>query len=168
MLSLMHAGYKGAINPENKWGPDRTKQFINHIFARIEIFFGISNTESTSDLDTSMIDSAVSYMSSLQTSGTNFTANEYVRVHILESLIVPKISNRTLATRIGVKRKLLPDIIEKRKKFDEIAALKKESSKPSADDEDNHSLELNAENFEAGLGADQLGILHLFADFNID
>jgi hypothetical protein len=70
-----------------------------------------------------MIDSAVSYMSSLQTSGENFTANEYVRVHILESLIVPDISNRTLAT-----------------------ALKKESSKPSAYAKDDHSLELNAEN----------------------
>ena len=100
ILNVMHVGYKGVVNPENKWGSDRSKQFINHVFVRIETLLGVSNTESTSDLDTSMIDSAVSYISSLQTSGTNFTANEYVRVHILESLIVPNISNRTLATSL--------------------------------------------------------------------
>jgi hypothetical protein len=115
ILNLMHAGYKGAIHPESKWGPDRFKQFINDIVARIEIVFGVSNIEPTSNLDTGMIDSAVSYISSLQTSGINFTANEYVRVHILESLIVPKTSNRTLATLLGINRKSLPDIIEKRK-----------------------------------------------------
>ena len=64
ILNLMHAGYKGAIHPENKWGPDRIKQFINHIAARIETVFGVSNIESTSNLETSMIDSAVSYISS--------------------------------------------------------------------------------------------------------
>ena len=168
ILNLMHAGYKKAINPENKWGPDRSKQFTNHVFARIETLLGVSNAESTSDIDGSMIDSAVSYVSSLQTSGTNFTANEYVRVHILESLIVPNISNRTLATRLGVNRKLLPDMIEKRKKFDEIAALKKELNTVSADTEDDQSLEQNAEDFAAGLGADQLGILHMFSAFNFD
>jgi hypothetical protein len=115
ILNLMHAGYKGAIHPESKWGPDRFKQFINDIVARIETVSGVSNIEPTSNLDTGMIDSAVNYISSLQTSGINFTANEYVRVHILESLIVSKTSNRTLATRLGINRKSLPDIIEKRK-----------------------------------------------------
>jgi hypothetical protein len=38
----------------------------------------------------------------------------------------------------------------------------------SVDTEDDQSLEQNAENFAAGLGADELGILHMFADLNID
>jgi hypothetical protein len=71
ILNLMHAGYKGAIHPESKWGPDRFKQFINDIVARIETVFGVSNIEPTSNLDTGMIDSAVSYISSLHRESTS-------------------------------------------------------------------------------------------------
>ena len=38
----------------------------------------------------------------------------------------------------------------------------------SVDTEDDQSLEQHAEDFAAGLGADQLGILHMFSAFNFD
>jgi hypothetical protein len=112
---LMLIGYGGSIHSEKKWGQKRTEQFISHVFIRLKTLFEIPTAVPTSGLDTIMVDSAVNYLSSLQVSGTNFTANEYLRTHILESLVSSEVSNRILATRLGVNRKLLPDIIERRR-----------------------------------------------------
>jgi hypothetical protein len=39
ILNLMHAGYKRAIDPENKWGPDRSKQFIISLESKLFLEF---------------------------------------------------------------------------------------------------------------------------------
>ena len=165
---LMLIGYGGSIHSEKKWGQKRTEQFISHVFIRIKTLFEIPTAVPTSGLDTIMVDSAVNYLSSLQVSGTNFTANEYLRTHILESLVSSEVSNRILATRLGVNRKLLPDIIERRRTYDAIANLKRESDGRSDEAEDDSSLDRSSEAFESGLGPDELGLCHLFADFGID
>ena len=115
-----------------------------------------------------MVDSAVDYLSSLQVSGTNFTANEYLRTHILESIVSSAVSNRLLATRLGINRKLLPDIMERRRTHDAIANLRRASCDKSAEADDDSSLDKSAEDFESGLGPDELGLSHLFATFHID
>ena len=79
---LMLIGYGGAKHTEKKWGQKGTKQFILHIFSRINTLFELSTTVPTSVVDTIMVDSVVNYLSSLQVSRTNFTAisqNTHIR-----------------------------------------------------------------------------------------
>ena len=164
----MQTGYGGAVHSTRKWGLNRLGQFVKHVFERLKAIFNISDADSISAIDTVMINSAVNYISSLQVSGTNFTANEYLRVHILESLVSSGVSHRSLGERLKVNRKLLPDIIERRQKYDCIVNLRNESKLSAAEAEDDGALEHASSAFSAGLEPDELGILHLFAAINLD
>lgn len=76
--------------------------FLDHIFKRVKKLLGISISSSNENSEKDMIDSAVTYMSSLKKLGTNITGNEYVRIYVLESLVPPTVkSSRSLALRLG-------------------------------------------------------------------
>ena len=83
-------------------------------------------------------------------------------------MVSSEVSCRVLATRLGVNRKFLPDIIDRRHTYNAIANLKRESDGKSADAEDDSSLDKSSEAFESGLGPDELGLTHMFAAFWID
>lgn len=74
---LISKGYNGTINPRNKWGMERKRQFLEHVFRRVRLLLGVVADIDTS-LDTSMIESAIGYLQHLQMRGTNFRDNEYV------------------------------------------------------------------------------------------
>lgn len=168
--SVIAIGSNGLEDPNNKWGVERTEMFLDHIFKRVKKLLGISISSSNENSEKDMIDSAVTYMSSLKKIGTNFTGNEYVRIHILESLIPPTVkSSRSLALRLGVNRNTISDIIKKRHEFNEICRSKDQSTHVSETvEDDDSSLDEMANIFSADRTADELGLLHLFADFNFD
>ena len=151
----------------SKWGQSRTDQFVNHVFSRRSTF-KVTDEESTGMMDTKIVDSAVKYLSSLQSGGTNFTENEFVRQHILEALVISDVSIRAVATRLGVNRKVLPSIVQKRSTYDKICAAKSCSSSTSPQHDDDQSLEAMQDSFAGGRGSEELGRHYLFAALQID
>ena len=151
------------------WGTNRKRQFLDHVFSRARTILGVNKLESTSQLDTEMVDRAATYISALQTrNGTNFKDNDYIRLHILEALMPSSgTSNRALATRLGVNREILPAIISKRIQFDQITSAASDVA-PSNDISSDTTLEETASIFSGSYTAEQLGILYLFSNLGLD
>ena len=147
------------------WGTARKKQFLDHIFGRARTILGVNKLESTSLLDTQIVDRATSYLAALQTrNGTNFKDNDHIRLHVLEALMPSNgISNRALALRLGVNREILPAIITKRIQFDNLKSIT-----PLNDNINDEALEETASTFAGNYTTEQLGILYLFSNLGLD
>jgi hypothetical protein len=152
----------------NKWGQERIDQLINHVISRVRNVFGVVADESTGAIDKKMVDSAITYISTLQSGGTNFSQNEYVKNHILEALVINDESIRSVAARLGVNRKFLPSIVDKRKEYDKLCVEKRFANSEGLLNQDDQTLESTSESFIMGMGPDELGKQHLFAGLHID
>ena len=130
--------------------------------------FGVVAHESTGAIDKKMVDSAIIYNSTLQSGGTDFSQNEYVKNHILEALVINDESIRSVAARLGVNRKFLPSIVDKRKEYDKLCVAKRIANSEGLLNQDDQTLESTSESFIMGMGPDELGMQHLFAALHID
>lgn len=160
---------KGVMPAGGSWGVLRTAQLLEHVFNRIRSLFNITKTNSSENLDTQMIDSAIEYLGSLQINhgGTNFKDNEYVRTHVLEALMPTTMkSGRALASRLKVNRNIVPEIFVKRLQFNKLVAAR-DVRGPTIHEDTDHMLQESAVDFEANRSADELGLSHLFTHLNV-
>jgi hypothetical protein len=119
--NLITKGHNGAVNPRNKWGMERKRQFLEHVFRRVRLLLSVAIDSTDTSLDTSMIESAIVYLQHLQMRVTNFRDNEYVKLHVLEALMPNSFkSQRAIATRLDININLMPEIVAKRLKFNEL------------------------------------------------
>lgn len=59
MEVVFTTGYGGILKPENSWCSDRTRQFVEHVFGRVNSILNIETPKtSNSTLDTEMVDRA--------------------------------------------------------------------------------------------------------------
>ena len=113
-------GVSGIPDHSLKWGKERMSQFLEHLFGRLRSVFQLDSAGSstTESIDTHIVNSAVDFIGALSLTAagaTNFTANDYVRQHVLVALIpIKTISQRTLSKRLQINRLSLPQIISKR------------------------------------------------------
>ena len=91
-----------------------------------------------------------------------------MRQHIVEALVISDVSIRAVATRLGVNRKVLPSIVQKRKIYVKICAAKSSSSSTSPQHDDDQSLEAMQDSFTGGRGSEELGMCYWFAFLQID
>jgi hypothetical protein len=105
---LIMKGENGAVNARNKWGAERKRQYLEHVFRRVKLLLSVPADSTETSLDTSMIESAIVYLQHLQMRGTNFRDNEYVRLHVLDALMPNVIkSQRAIAIRLNVNKNLM-------------------------------------------------------------
>ena len=186
MAVVFTTGYGGIVNPENSWCIDRTRQFVEHVFCRVNSILNIETpTTSNSTLDTEMVDRAAAYVGALTKNGTNHLGNEYVRLHVIEASLPAKVdSMRAFGRRLDFNRQILPDLIVKRAQFDEISknvamghlisihdnldvaepiVENLNKAQPIDDNLDDQALLDQEGNFKSGLLEEDLGLLHLFS-----
>ena len=160
---------KGVVPAGESWGILRTTQLLEHVFNRTKNLFNITKTASSETLDTQIDDSAIEYMASLQTNhgGTNYKDNDYVRNHVLEAIMPLTLkSGRALASRLKVNRNIIPEIVAKRLKFNELIASRDARAQTVVEDTD-LVLEEGTLDFEANRSPDELGLIHLFTQSNV-
>lgn len=168
---LIARSYGGKSITLNSWGTERKAQFLDHVFDRIKSIYHVDNSGSSlTAMDSQMVESAAAYIAALSKDGRNFTGNEYVKQHVIEALIPENVSSvRAISRRLEVNRQLLPKLIEKRRKFNDISnsATSNSSSRETEDDLDDNALAEQEGSFSANLLPDELGFLHLFPDLDV-
>ena len=172
-------GVSGIPDHSLKWEKERMSQFLEHLFGRLRSVFQLDSAGSstTESIDTHIVNSAVDFIGALSLTAagaTNFTANDYVRQHVLVALIpIKTISQRTLSKRLQINRLSLPQIISKRIQFNDIQASIECSNRRLSIQRDSSSVEglivledeelrNGNEAFAGDMNHSDLGLLYLF------
>jgi hypothetical protein len=168
---LIARSYGGKSITLNSWGTERKAQFLAHVFDRTKSIYHVDNSGSSlTAMDTLMVESAAAHIAALLKDGRNFTGNEYVKHHVIEALIPENVSSvRAISRRLEVNRQLLPKLIEKWGKFNDISnsATSNSSSHETEDDLDDNALVEQEGSISSNLLPDELGFLHLFPDLDV-
>lgn len=151
------------------FGANKLLQLKEYIIDRVRGLFNLDSPIFKGDnLDSKMVDSACTYIKTLSMTGggTNFSANDYAKNIVIISLIPEDLpSQRELSRRLGVPRKLISDLVNKRREFNLVAAKESEEKIIRAHLEDDESLQINNEEFAHEL-EENLAEQGLFLLFN--
>jgi hypothetical protein len=52
-------GRNGAVNARNKWGAERKRQYLEHVFRRVKLLSSVAADSTETSLDTTMVESAI-------------------------------------------------------------------------------------------------------------
>ena len=140
----------------------------------LNIVFINDSSSTPSLMDSQMVESAASYIAALSKPGTNFLGNEYVKHKVIEALLPPNIkSDRAISRRLDVNRQLLPKLMEKRRKFNDISSNLSNNRlgmliQCAEEVMDDSTLAEQEKDFVGNHLAEELGLLHLFSDSGIE